>query len=116
MIGVIALIIHSITMMFILFNNKQLRNSFNKLKEDIAVEKFERQTFIKQHNKEIKTLSVMYNKTLDCATKSFISTSDYTFMKENVAKEVVQYIIENNLIQTEEFDTYYKCSIAFVKA
>lgn len=111
----IVIIIYSITMMFIIVNNKQLRNYNNELKKEIVKEKIG-QTLIKQQEKMIKTCFIIYNKTLDCATRSFIPDSDYTFMKENIAKNVAQYIIENNLIRIEEFDTYYQCSVDFVKA
>lgn len=104
--------------LFIILYNKQLRNYINKLKEDIADEKIERQTFIKQHNKKIATLNFMYSKTFNYVAGDFISNSADTkqCMKENAARSIAQHLIENNLIQIEEFDTYYQCNISFVQA
>lgn len=108
--------------LFMFIHKKQLRNYINELKEVIADENNKRQIFIEQHNKKIETLSFICNKTseyvFDCGAEGFITNSAEMKqeMKENIAKGVVQYMIENNIIQIKEFDSYYKCNITFVKA
>lgn len=102
--------------MFLFFYNKQLRNYINELKGDIADEKFERQTLIKQQEKKIKTLRIIYHNPFYYTGGGIRPNFNFDDVKQQMAKCIAQQIIKDNILQIKNFDSYYEGSVDFVKS
>lgn len=106
-------IVMLVCLLFVSFYNKQLRNYINELKGDISDEKFERQTLINQQEKKIKTLRIIHNKPFGYIEADIGS---FDVVKRHIAECVTQQLIKDNILQIKNFDTYYECSVDFVKS
>lgn len=113
-IQLICNIVMFVCILFVSFYNKKLKNHINELKEDIADEKFIRQTLINQQEKKIKTLCIRYNKPFYFAKGDV--NQKFTASKQYMAECIAQEIIKNNILQIKEFDLYCEGRIDFVKS
>ena len=89
-IQLICNIVMFICLLFVSFCNKKLRKYINELKGDIADEKFERQTLIKQQEKKIKTLRIIYHKPFDYIRGGIRPNFNFDDVKQQMAKCIAQ--------------------------
>lgn len=114
-IHLICNIVMFVCLLFVSFCNKKLRNYINELKKTIKDEKFIKQNLINQQQKKIETLRIRYNKPFDYVTgkpKLF----SFENAKQDMAVQIANEMIKNNIIQIKEFDYYYEGKIDFVKS
>ena len=115
-IQLICNIVMFVCLVFVSFYNKKLRNYINELKGDIADAKFIRQTLINQQDKKIKTLRIIHNKPFDYISGGMGQSLRIADVKQHMAEYIAQQIIEDNILQIKEFDSYYEGSVDFVKS
>jgi hypothetical protein len=115
-IQLICNIVLFVCWVFVVFHNKQLRNYIEELKGDIADAKFVRQTLINQQEKKIKTLRIRCSKYNSFPRKDGRASLSFNVAKRYIADSIVEQIINDNILQIKEFDSYYEGSVDFVKS
>ena len=114
-IYLICIIILSVSLIFVSFWCDKLRKHIKELKGTIADEKYIRQTVINQQQKKIKTFSFRYNKPLDYVTGNPRLNLNLEIIKQDMIKEIVKQMIEDNIFQIKEFDFYYEGKLFYIK-